>query len=177
MQFPFCRHHFVTSRCFRIFYSKSFVFSDSGIGLQLLIKDKTPLSLLKMVGKLDMDWKWLLFYFIYRFFFSQTIHKTAERGRRSSFFFCYTSSHSWTFRHLFATLHVRWLIRIFNCTACNCHTATQWDLPPCWANVWLIDDGILVSLFTWRFDSRFFYHNTLTRETDEFFELASTDHD
>ena len=154
--FPFAVTILLLRTVSKFFITNLLFFLIQVFGLQLLIKDKTPFSLLKKVGKLDMDWKWLLFYFIYRFF-SQTIHKTAERGRRSSFFFCYTSSHSWTFRHLFTTLHVRWLIRIFNCTACNCHTATQWDLPPSWANVWLIDDGMLVSLFTWRFDSRFFY--------------------
>ena len=156
MQFPFCRHHFVTLHCFQIFYYKSFVFSDSSIWSAAAYKRQDTFFLAKKGGKIGhgLEMVTLLFYLS---LFSQTIHKTAERGRRSSFFFCYTSSHSWTFRHLFTTLHVRWLIRIFNCTACNCHTATRWDLLPSWANVWLIDDGMLVSLFTWRFDSRFFY--------------------
>ena len=45
---------------------------------------------------------------------------------------------SQTLRDLFATLHVRWLLHIFNRTACIYRTATQWDLPPYWIIIWLI---------------------------------------
>ena len=59
-----------------------------------------------------------------------------------------------TFKHLFATLHVRWLQHIFNETACNYHAATQWDLPPSWNTFSLIDDAKFL-FFTWWYDSRF----------------------
>ena len=60
------------------------------------------------------------------------------------------STRSRTFRHLFATLHVRWLSHIFNRTACIYQTATRWDLPPYRITIWLID-GVTLSfyLFTW----------------------------
>ena len=52
-----------------------------------------------------------------------------------------TSTRSQTFRHLFATVHVRWPSHIFNRTACIYQTATRWDLPP--YRIWLIDDVML----------------------------------
>ena len=52
-----------------------------------------------------------------------------------------TSACSCTFRHLLATLHVRWLPRVLIFIGCNYHTATLWDLPPYWITIWLIDDG------------------------------------
>ena len=44
------------------------------------------------------------------------------------------------FRHLFATLHVRWLSHISNRNACIYQTATRWDFPPYRITIWLIDD-------------------------------------
>ena len=84
-----------------------------------------------------------------------------------------TSTYSRTLRHLFATLHVRWLSRIFNRNACVYQTATRWDLQPSritiWVIVWwcnvfacLLDDLILA-----------FCYSNFTWETGEF-ELAST---
>ena len=82
-----------------------------------------------------------------------------------------TSTCSRTLRHLFATLHVRWLSRIFNRNACVYQTATRWDLPPYritiwaidwWCNVCLVDELILG-----------FCYSDLTLETGGF-ELAST---
>ena len=68
-----------------------------------------------------------------------------------------TSTSSWTFRHLFATSHVRWLSHIFNRTTCIYQTATRWDLQPYRITIWLIDDVTLsFCLFTWWFDSSFF---------------------
>ena len=55
-----------------------------------------------------------------------------------------TSTRSRTSRHLFATLHVRWLSHIFNRNACIYQTATRWDLPPYRITIWLIDDVILI---------------------------------
>ena len=68
-----------------------------------------------------------------------------------------TSTRSRTFRHLFSTLHVRWLSHIFNRITCIYQTATRWDLPLYRVTIWLIDDVTLsFCLFTWRFDSSFF---------------------
>ena len=58
-----------------------------------------------------------------------------------------TSTRSRTFRHFFATLHVRWLSHIFNRNACIYQTATRWDLPPYRITVWLIDDVILIFVY------------------------------
>ena len=55
-----------------------------------------------------------------------------------------TFTRSWTFRHLFATLHVRYLSHIFNRTTCIYQTATRWDLPPYRITVWLIHDVMLI---------------------------------
>ena len=55
-----------------------------------------------------------------------------------------TSNRSQTFRHLFATLHVRWLSYIFNRNACIYQTATRWNLLPYRINVWLIDVVMLI---------------------------------
>ena len=55
-----------------------------------------------------------------------------QQGNRGNhlLFHSTTSTRSQTFRHLVATLHVRWLSHIFNHTACIYQTATRWDLPP-----------------------------------------------
>ena len=55
-----------------------------------------------------------------------------------------TSTRSQTFRHLFSTLHVRWLSHNFNCITCIYQTASWWDLPPYRITIWLIDDVTLV---------------------------------
>ena len=92
-------------------------------------------------------------------FFSRTLttHRTAGEGRRQSLFHSTTSTRSRTFRHLVATLHLRWLSHIFNRTTCIYQTATRWDLPPYRYTTLLMDDVILsFCLFTWWFDSSFF---------------------
>ena len=45
-----------------------------------------------------------------------------------------------TFRHFFATLHLRCLSHIFNRTACIYHTATRLDLPRSRITISLIND-------------------------------------
>ena len=82
------------------------------------------------------------------------------------------STHSRTLRYLFATLHVRWLSRIFNRNACVYQTATRWDLPPYRITIWVIDWRCNVCLFTKWIDTRF-----LLQRFDignRWFELAST---
>ena len=112
-------------------------------------------------------------FFFYQGFLSQTltIHRTAGEERGPSFIPLYHCSR--TLRHLFATLHVRWLSRIFNRNACAYQTATWWDLPPYQINIWLIDWWCNVCLFTWWIDSRILLQRFWTWETDGF-ELAST---
>ena len=50
-----------------------------------------------------------------------------------------TFTRSGTLRHLFATLHARWLSHIFNRTPCIYQTATRWDLSPYRITIWLIE--------------------------------------
>ena len=78
-----------------------------------------------------------------------------EKGGDHILFHSTTSTHSWTLRHLFATLHVRWLSRFFNCNTCVYQTATRWDLPTYRITISLIDWLCNVCLFTWWIDSRF----------------------
>ena len=54
-----------------------------------------------------------------------TIHRIAGEGRRPSFIPLTTSIRSRTFRHLFATLHVRRLSRISNRNAFVYQAATR----------------------------------------------------
>ena len=95
-------------------------------------------------------------FFSIRVFLSQTltIHRTAEGGNHLSFHST-TSTRSRKLRYLFATLHVRWLPRIFNRNACVYQTATRWDLPPYRITIWVIDWWCNICLFTWWIDSRF----------------------
>ena len=84
------------------------------------------------------------FFFVSGFSFTDTDNSWDSRGTEGTILFHSTSStRSRTFRHLFATLHVRWLSHIFNCNACIYQTVTRWDLPPYRITIWLIDDVIL----------------------------------
>ena len=72
-----------------------------------------------------------------------------EKGGDHLLFHSTTSTRSFrhsflprTFRHLFVTLHVRWLSHIFN--GYIYQTATRWDLPPYRITIWLIDDVMLI---------------------------------
>ena len=66
------------------------------------------------------------------------------KGGHHLLFHSTTSTHSQIFRHLFATLHVRWLSHIFNRNARIYLTATLWDLPSYRVTIWLIDDVMLI---------------------------------
>ena len=72
------------------------------------------------------------FFFSIRVFFHRHWRFTGQQGTGGDhrLFHSTTSTRSRTFRHLFATLHVRWLSRIFNCKSCVYQTATRWDLSP-----------------------------------------------
>ena len=115
----------------------------------------------------NFPWDFVLFkYLEFKFFFFSIrifLHGhwrlTGQLGKGGDYllFHSTTSTRSRTFSHLFATLHVRWLSRIFNRTTCIYQTATWWDLPPYGITIWLIDDVTLsFSLLTWWFDSSFF---------------------
>ena len=98
-------------------------------------------------------------FFSIRVFFHGHWWLTGQQGKGEGhlLFRSTTSTPSRTFRHLFATLHVRWLSHNFSRTTCIYQTATRWDLPPYWITIWLIDNVTLsFCLFTWWFDSSFF---------------------
>ena len=71
---------------------------------------------------------------------------TGQQGKKGDhlFFHSTTSTCSQTFRHLFVTLHLRWLSHIFNSNACIYQTATRWDLPLYRITIWMIDDVMLI---------------------------------
>ena len=87
----------------------------------------------------------IIIFFLSGFSFTDTDSSQDSRGREGTIFFhSATSTRSRTFRHLFATLHVRWLSHIFNRNACIYQAATLWHLPPYRITIWLIDDVILI---------------------------------
>ena len=112
-------------------------------------------------GSCCVNIKYLFFFsFSIRIFFHRHWRLTGqqEKGEDHLLFHSTTSTHSRTFRHLFATLHVRWLSHIFNRTACIYQAVTRWDLPPYRITIWLTDDVTLsFCLFTWWFDYSFFF--------------------
>ena len=67
-------------------------------------------------------------FFLSAFFFHAHWRLTGQQRKGGDHFLFHftTSTRSRTFRHLFATLHVRWLSHIFNCNARIYQTATRW---------------------------------------------------
>ena len=94
----------------------------------------------------EMLFKLLLSFFSIRIFFHGHWRLTGQQGKAGDhlLFHSTTSTRSRTVRHLFATLHVRWLSHILNRIACIYQAATRWDLPPYRITIWLIDDVTLV---------------------------------
>ena len=85
-----------------------------------------------------------------------TIHRTGQgKGDDQLLFHSTTPTRLRTPRHLYATLHVRWLSRIFNHNACAYQTATRWDLPPYRNTIWVIEWWCNVCSFTWWIDTWF----------------------
>ena len=109
-------------------YSKAWL-----VNIQQLISLKITLSLLL---------NWLI---IYHDFLSQHWRITGQHGKGGDhlLFRSTTSTRSWTFKHLFATLLVRWSSHISNCFTWIYKTATRWYLSPYRISIWLIDDVIL----------------------------------
>lgn len=64
------------------------------------------------------------------FSFTDTSDSWERRGKEAPSLFT-TSTRSRVFRPLFATLHLRWLPRIFNHSACNYQMNTRWDFSTC----------------------------------------------
>ena len=98
-------------------------------------------------------------FFSIRVFFHEHWRLTGQWGKGGDhlLFHFTTSTRSQTFRHLFATLHVRWLSHVFNRPACIYQAATRWHLPPYRITIWLIDDlTVNFCLFTWWFGSSIF---------------------
>ena len=106
-------------------------------------------------------------FFYIRIFFRRHQQLTGQQGKGGDHFLFHstTSTHSQTFRHLFVTLHVRWLSHIFNHNVCIYHTATQWDFTTL-LNYHLIDwwCEVYFSLFTWWFDTRFLLEQSWYRK-------------
>ena len=101
----------------------------------------------------------LFFFFSIRVFFHVHWRIKGQKGKGGDHLLFHSSTYTRlrTFRHLFGTLHVRWLSHIFNHTACIYQPATRWDWPPYRITIWLIDDVTLsFCLFTWWFIIVFF---------------------
>ena len=81
------------------------------------------------------------FFFFYHGFLHRGWRFSGQQGKRRDhlLFHSTTPTHSRTLRHVFATLYVRWVSRIFNRNACVYQTATRWDLPPYRITIWVID--------------------------------------
>ena len=113
-------------------------------------------------------------FFSIRIIFHGHWRLTGQQGKGGDhlLFHSTTSTRSRTFRHSFATLHVRWLSHIFNRTTCIYQTATQWDLPPYRITIWLTD---VMWIFACLLDDLIvgFCYSNLRRETGGI-ELALT---
>ena len=116
------------------------------------------------------------FFFYQSFLLTDTNDSEDRKGGDHLLFHSTTSTSSRTFRHLFATLHVRWLSRIFNRIVTLVFTRLLLagiyhliELP----FDWLIDDAMFVCLL----DDLIldFCYSNLIRETGGC-ELASSDY-
>ena len=89
------------------------------------------------------------FFFSISVFFHGHWQLTGQQGKAVDhlLFHSTTSTRSRRFRHLFATLNVRWPSHIFNRNACIYQTATRWDLPLYRITIWLIDDVMLIFVY------------------------------
>ena len=149
---------------------------DCWVGVWGLMKP-TSISVLCFCGWGKYFCHFLRYFILQKTFFisalTVTTHRTAGKGGDHLLFHSTTSTRSRVFRHLFATLHVRWLSHIFNRTACIYQTATRWGLPPYRITIWLID--VVILIFVCLFDDLIlgFCSRDLTWETGGL-ELTST---
>ena len=99
-------------------------------------------------------------FFLSGFSFTDTDNSQDSWGREGDhlLFHSTTSTRSRTLRHLFATLHVRWLSRIFNRNACvyqtACYSMRYTTLLNCHLIDWLMMQCLFVYLIE-LIDSRF----------------------
>ena len=128
------------------------------------MKRKRNWQLRDMLQKLVTQWyaRSRTTSFSVRVFFHRHWRLKWRQGREETIFllFSTTSVHSKAFRYLFATLHVRWP-RILICTACNYQTTTWWHLSGYWVTIWLIVDGMLISVYLTIFFYMFYYSNSI----------------
>ena len=94
-------------------------------------------------------------FFLYQGFLHRHWRFIGQKGKGGDhlLFHSITSTRSWTLRYLFATLHVRWLSRIFNRNASVYQTATMRFTTL--SNYHLSDWLMMQCLFTWWIDTRF----------------------
>ena len=121
----------------------------------------SKLRLIRMRGWKVTSWSVKSNYNNTFFFYQGFLHRhwwfTGQQGKGGDHFLFHstTSTQSQTLRHLFETLHVRWLSCIFSRNACVYQTATRWDLPPYQITIWVFDWWCNVCLFTWWIDTWF----------------------
>ena len=90
----------------------------------------------------QISYLFFVFFFSIRVFFHEHWRLTGQQGKAGDHFLFHstTSTRSRTFRHLFATLHVRWLSYIFNRSACiDCYSMIFYpliELPFDWLMMW-----------------------------------------
>ena len=114
-----------------------------------------------------------MIFFANKIFFHRHWRFTGQLGKGGDhlLFRSTTSAHSLTSRHLFATLHVRWLPLFLIASLITIRLLLGEIYHLIELPFWLIDDTVLICFICVR-DDLFDYSN-LTRETDGF-ELAST---
>ena len=105
------------------------------------MKMPKSVTLVTKILKINISKAKNIVFFFYQGFFHRHWRLTGQqrKGGVHLLFHSTTSTCSRTFRHLFATLHVRWLSHIFNRTACIYQAATRWDFPPYWKNIVKLD--------------------------------------
>ena len=82
--------------------------------------------------------------FSIRYFFCRHWQLTQQHGKGGEHLYC-SLAFPLAHKHLFTTLHVRWLPHIFNQITYNYQTAAPWDLPPLEISFWRIVTGMLIS--------------------------------
>ena len=97
------------------------------------------------------------FFFLSGFPFTDTDSSQSSRGREGTFVY---STLLLLPAHDYSDLYLQLCLwdgnHVFLITTLVYQTATQWDLPPYWITIWLIDWWCDVCLFNWWFDCRFF---------------------
>ena len=99
-----------------------------------------PVSVLSPKKSLfSIKYKLFAICFLSRFLFTDTKNSHDSRRSEGTIFILLR-----TFRHLFATLYLKWLPRNFNCIASNYQSATRKALPTLRISIWLIVNVMLV---------------------------------